>query len=78
MDEMYQIIDNMAFLSKLLQALQSGLPLQLNNEQKKFLQHMVSGKATQVFDALDQIDVGIDIDGDGVEEALSSSQPEEQ
>ena len=59
-DEMHQIIDNMAFLSKILQGLRSGLPVQFDQEQRTFLQRLVAGKASQVFGALDQIDINID------------------
>ena len=54
-DEMYQIIDNMAFLSQLLQKLRSGLQIQLDHEEKRFLQRLVKGKAGQVFEALEQM-----------------------
>ena len=59
-EEMHQIIDNMAFLSKILQSLRSGLPVQFVEEQRTFLQRLVAGKASQVFGALDQIDINID------------------
>lgn len=50
----------MAFLSQLLQKLKSGLQIKLDHEEKRFLQRLVKGKATQVFEALDQMNINID------------------